>query len=89
MSIFDNDEFQRGFVEFYASESFEKYMVPFLNELVERHRTALETADDAKGWQAKLKAIRFIKDQAEIQKTLRKEKLSASVVDVDEQGDRH
>lgn len=88
-SIFDNDEFQRGFIEFYASNDFQKYMAPFLGELVEKHRTALETADDAKAWQAKLKAVRFIKDQADIQKLVRAERIAASKVDADEQGEQH
>lgn len=87
-SIFDNDEFQRGFIEFYESEPCQKYLMVFLSELIERHRTALESADDAKGWQARLKAVRFVKDQAEIQKGLRAEKISASMKDADS-GEQH
>jgi hypothetical protein len=89
MSVFDNDEFQRGFIEFYDSEPCKKYLHVFLSELIERHRAALETADDAKSWQAKLKAVRFIKDQAAIQKQLRAEKLSASMKGADAQGEQH
>ncbi len=81
MSIFENDEFTRGFIEFYGSQDFEKYMVPFLAEVVEAHRDKLETTDDPKSWQGRLKAVRFIMDQAEIQKINRQERVNASMSD--------
>jgi hypothetical protein len=88
-SVFNSDEFQRGFIEFCASDAYRKYMAPFLDELVEAHRDKLETAEDAKSWQARLKTVRFIKDQADIQKDARAERLSASMQGADEQGDKH
>jgi hypothetical protein len=88
-SLFDNDEFQRGFIAFWESEQSQKYLHPFLAELIDRHRTSLETADDAKQWQARLKAVRYIKDQADIQKEARLARLSESKVDPDSTGEQH
>lgn len=77
ISIFDNDEFTNGFIRFYDSTDFQKYMTPFLNQLIEAHRNSLEKADDAKSWQNRLKAVRYIADMAEV---LRAEKASAAKV---------
>ncbi len=80
-SIFENDEFTRGFIEFYGSQDFERYMVPFFKEMIEVHRDKLETTKDAPEWQAKLKAIRFIMDQADIQKFNRADRLTQAASD--------
>jgi hypothetical protein len=85
-SIFDNDEFCNGFVMFYESADFEKYMKPFLGELIEVHRDALEKADDAKAWQNRLKAIRGIEFMAEALRISKRERIAA-LEDSRRQGD--
>ena len=66
VSVFDNSEFCNGFLQFATSEQYEKYMVPFLNELIETHRDKLESVKDCADWQSRLKAIRFVKDAPEM-----------------------
>ena len=76
-SVFDSDEFCNGFIRFYESVDFEKYMKPFLGELIEAHRDALEKADDAKAWQNRLKAIRGIEFMAESLRARKRERAEA------------
>lgn len=75
-TIFNNSDFINGFIDFYQSQDFEKYMVPFLNELIETHRDKLESTDEAKVIQGRIKAIRFIKGMGAML-TVRKKDLIA------------
>jgi hypothetical protein len=84
-SIFDNDEFCNGFIMFYESADFEKYMKPFLSEMIEAHRDALEKADDAKAWQNRLKAVRGIEFMAEALRISKRDRIAAD--DSRRQGD--
>lgn len=68
MSVLSNPEFVNGLIEFYDSADFKKYMEPFLNEMIEGHRTKLEATDDPKAWQNRLKSVRYIKEIAEMLK---------------------
>lgn len=68
LSVFDNEQFVNGFIEFYASAQFEKYMLPFLKELIETHRDRLEGAADPVKWQNRLQSIRYIANMADILK---------------------
>jgi hypothetical protein len=64
MKVFDNPDFVNGFIEFYDSADFKRYMEPFLNEMIEGHRDKLEGAVDPVAWQNRLKSIRYIKNIA-------------------------
>lgn len=59
-SRFDSDEFCRGFIDFYNSIEFEKYMKPYLLELIELSRDALEHTEDAKPLQERIRTARHI-----------------------------
>lgn len=61
-SVFDNREFSAGFIEFYESDIFEKYMVPFLKEYSNSMRDRLETASvhEVVELQGRIKAIKMI-----------------------------
>jgi hypothetical protein len=64
-SVFESSEFVDGFINFCDSDQYRKYMVPFLTELIEMHRAKLETAEDFKDWQSRLKAVRFIAEKSD------------------------
>lgn len=72
-SVFDSPDFCNGFINFAASSQYEKYMEPFLNELIEMHRDKLETAKDFEDWQSRLKAIRYVKDMSSVLKARKAE----------------
>ena len=72
-SVFDSPDFCNGFINFASSEQYEKYMEPFLNELIEAHRTKLESVEDFKDWQSRLKAIRFVQEMPEVLKARKAE----------------
>lgn len=67
-SIFDNDQFVNGFIDFYGSVQFEKYMIPFLSELIEDYRDKLESSSEPCKIQNKLSAVRTIASKAEMLK---------------------
>jgi hypothetical protein len=76
-SVFDNHEFVNGFIDFYESEQFERYMVPFLHELIEICRDRLETTENPKHFQDRLGAIRMIAEKANSLKLNKRAKAEA------------
>lgn len=80
MSVFDNEQFCNGFVEFYESAQFEKYMKPFLAELVEMHRDKLESSEKPEKWQHRLQSVRFIMTRAEMLKREKAAKANESTL---------
>ena len=66
--VFDNEEFGNGFIEFCASEQYQKYMKPFLRELIDVCRSKLEVTDEFVKWQARLSAIRQIDNMSDLLK---------------------
>jgi hypothetical protein len=59
-SVFDNHEFVNGFIDFYESPMFEKYMVPFMAELIESYRDRLETTKEAPAIQNRIAVVRMM-----------------------------
>jgi hypothetical protein len=59
-SVFDNHEFVNGFIDFYESPMFEKYMVPFMAELIESYRDRLETTKEATAIQNRIAVVRMM-----------------------------
>lgn len=70
-SVFDNHEFVNGFIDFYESHLFEKYMVPFMQELIESYRDRLEITQNCLAIQNRIAVVRMIQRMGD---TLKKNK---------------
>jgi hypothetical protein len=73
-SIFANTEFCNGFIDFCESEKYEKYMVPFLSEMIDELRDKLEGTDDVARDQGRIESVRKIAEKASFLKVLKKDK---------------
>ena len=71
-SVFDNHEFVNGFIDFYESHLFEKYMIPFMNELIESYRDRLEITQDCLAIQNRVAVVRMILRMGDTLKTNKK-----------------
>lgn len=65
-SVFSNREFTDGFIQFCDSVEYQKYMTPFLDEMIENTRDILEKTTEPVKLQNHLAILRRIKDQRDM-----------------------